>query len=699
MPNEASGHTGHLWAADGTLLASVTFTNETPSGWQTATLSTPYTITINATYIVSVNSIDKYANTSEGMSPVITNATLSSVDVNNGLFSKPAGTFPVSTSNSSNYFRDIVFNVTSYDTIPPSAPTGLSASNFNDTSFTLNWAASTDNVAVAGYDVYMNGVFKTSVTGTSANITGLTAATTYAMTVKAKDAPDNVSDPSVVLNVTTPASPAAYTLLTTQTPTTSDHDHLYELGMKFQSSYAGKITKIRFYKMPNEGTGHTGRLWSATGTQLVSVSFTGESSSGWQEATLSTPYSIAADTTYVVSVNSVVNYAATDSGFKSAVINGPLSSIVGNNGVYGTPSTFPTHSFANTNYFRDVVVVVPDTTAPSSPTSLSSSSVSSSGFILSWLSATDNVGVTAYDVYLNGTLYTTVGDTFAVVSGLTSGAVYSMTVTAKDQAGNVSAASSVLNVTTTGAYTIGVTSMASANDATGCNYINADLVTAPPGGMTVTSINVYLTDTTTGKSLKCAVYSDAGGAPGTFLMGTNELTSPGLGWQTFTLTSNLGLASNTNYWLAVWTGGEFNVASELNGGTSWYSTSTYGGAWPSSAPSGTSDTFKHSIFAAGTAIGGSRANLSWDSSLTTLFDPHQFKIYPNPVQGGEFFIDLGANYNRVTVDILDLSGRIVYRKENYAVRLITIDHSFSNGMYIVRINDGKKVSSTKLLVK
>lgn len=89
------------------------------------------------------------------------------------------------------------------DTTAPSVPTNLVASNVTSTSLTLSWTASTDNVGVTGYDVYMNGSLKTSVTGSTSSITGLTASTTYSFTVKAKDAAGNSSANSSTFNVTT----------------------------------------------------------------------------------------------------------------------------------------------------------------------------------------------------------------------------------------------------------------------------------------------------------------------------------------------------------------------------------------------------------------------------------------------------------------------------------------------------------------
>ncbi len=89
------------------------------------------------------------------------------------------------------------------DTEPPTAPTNLTASNVTETTVDLSWTASTDNVGVTGYDVYMNNSLVGTVTTTSANITGLTAGTTYSFYVKAKDAAGNVSAASNTVTVTT----------------------------------------------------------------------------------------------------------------------------------------------------------------------------------------------------------------------------------------------------------------------------------------------------------------------------------------------------------------------------------------------------------------------------------------------------------------------------------------------------------------
>lgn len=91
------------------------------------------------------------------------------------------------------------------DTQAPTAPTNLASTAQTTSSITLSWAASTDNVGVTGYDVYNGTALATSVTGTTATISGLVADTSYTFTVKAKDAAGNGSAASNAVTVKTTA--------------------------------------------------------------------------------------------------------------------------------------------------------------------------------------------------------------------------------------------------------------------------------------------------------------------------------------------------------------------------------------------------------------------------------------------------------------------------------------------------------------
>lgn len=161
------------------------------------------------------------------------------------------------------------------------------------------------------------------------------------------------------------------TLLNTTTPALTGLDVqdgrpgsglTYEMGMKFTVDRTMRLTAIRYYKDAGETGTHVGRLWNASGTQLGSVTFSGESASGWQQAALSAPVTLSSGTTYTVSVGLNTRFVMTTSGLATSVVNGPLRSVVGSNGVFGnSAATFPTNSWNNSNYFVAPVVANPTT--------------------------------------------------------------------------------------------------------------------------------------------------------------------------------------------------------------------------------------------------------------------------------------------------------------------------------------------------
>ena len=117
----------------------------------------------------------------------------------------------------------------------------------------------------------------------------------------------------------------------------------------------------------------------------------------------------------------------------------------------GVPSSCETFTYGEVeDYTINIIADGPDTEAPSAPANLSASNITETSVDLSWNASTDNVGVTEYEVYQDGALLGTVTGTTATVNGLTSETTYAFYVIAKDTAGNSSAASNTLNVTTDG---------------------------------------------------------------------------------------------------------------------------------------------------------------------------------------------------------------------------------------------------------
>lgn len=208
-------------------------------------------------------------------------------------------------------------------------------------------------------------------------------------------------------------SDTASLFATTNTPKEIDSNdaQAVELGFKFKSDVAGSVTGVRFYKSAaNTGT-HTGSLWSASGTRLATVTFTGESKSGWQSATFSSPVTIAANTIYVVSYHTPTgHYSDNIGGFTSQLSNGSLHALAdgatGPNGVYAYgKSAFPTNGWKATNYWVDVTFkpastsTTPPTTTP--PTTTSPSTPASALSVDQQVTAHSNGGSTITTPTLN----------------------------------------------------------------------------------------------------------------------------------------------------------------------------------------------------------------------------------------------------------------------------------------------------------
>jgi hypothetical protein len=138
-------------------------------------------------------------------------------------------------------------------------------------------------------------------------------------------------------------------------PNWNDHAAV-DVGVTFTSDVAGTVKGVRFYK-GNQNTGtHTGSLWTSSGTLLATGTFVGETASGWQTMLFTTPVSIAAGTTYLVSYHTTVGcYSVNVNAFQSAGVNNPPLHVStgGSRYRYGSGG-FP-NSTSNHNFWVDVV--------------------------------------------------------------------------------------------------------------------------------------------------------------------------------------------------------------------------------------------------------------------------------------------------------------------------------------------------------
>jgi predicted esterase len=94
----------------------------------------------------------------------------------------------------------VVSAVTGLDEVKPTSPLSLTVTAFTPTSVTIRWNASTDNVGVVGYDIYVNGVKAYVSTTLTSQVTfvvnGLLTDQLYNFVVRARDAAENSSEGS-----------------------------------------------------------------------------------------------------------------------------------------------------------------------------------------------------------------------------------------------------------------------------------------------------------------------------------------------------------------------------------------------------------------------------------------------------------------------------------------------------------------------
>ena len=176
------------------------------------------------------------------------------------------------------------------------------------------------------------------------------------------------------------ASPYTWTFTTTSTVTcpcslfsaatvpgtvNTNDPNPYELGVKFTPSVNGSVTGVKFYKgTQNTGT-HTGNLYTSNGILLATGTFSGETASGWQTLTFSSPVTVTAGQQYVASYTTTTGYYSSDNGYfnrtgvNTTDLSSPANAGGAGNGVFAIGSGFPTDSYQGSNYWVDVVFTSP----------------------------------------------------------------------------------------------------------------------------------------------------------------------------------------------------------------------------------------------------------------------------------------------------------------------------------------------------
>jgi glucose/arabinose dehydrogenase/chitodextrinase len=343
------------------------------------------------------------------------------------------------------------------DAQAPTAPTGLQAAVVTARRVDLSWNAAADNRGVTNYEIYRDGaLLATTGAVTSYSDTTASPQTTYEYTVKALDEAGNRSPASNAASATTPSvplttltfSPVADARVDSSTSSTN-----YGTSTKLQVSSGGRASYLRFQLAGITGPVESARLRLTSTTDGTSngpaLYATGgswtESGITWSNRPATT--GAAADDKGAIAKGTVADYNAKPLVSGNGTLNLALTSASGDN------VDFASREFA-TAASRPALVVTfetpsPDSEPPAAPASLDAQAVAHNRMNLSWTAATDNVGVTGYEVYRDGGLLATLGNVTSYAdTNVAASTEYAYTVKALDAAGNRSAASDTATATT-----------------------------------------------------------------------------------------------------------------------------------------------------------------------------------------------------------------------------------------------------------
>ncbi|WP_376777465.1 M4 family metallopeptidase [Flavobacterium covae] len=327
-----------------------------------------------------------------------------------------------------------------------------------------------------------------------------------------------------------------------------------------------------------------------------------------------------------------------------------------------------------------------DTTAPTTPTNLVASGTTSTSTTLSWTASTDNVGVTGYNIYNGTTLLASSSTTSATVSGLKASTTYNFTVKAKDAAGNLSATSNAVSVTTSAGSSI--TYCASKGSSQADEWIDYVALNG-------------MTNTTT---------ADAG--YGNF---TSKIAPLPYGSNTITFSAGFAGNSYTEYW-SVWIdynkNGTFESTEKVTTGSSSSSgnlTGTF--TVPTTALAGETrmrvqmkygststacETFSYGEVEDYTVNIGAAAiaGITFGTEISDEANNYNMEIYPNPSNG---LLNIRTLDNRaVSYQIYNLIGQpLKSGKLNQEINVSDL----AAGMYVIEINDGQKTLAKKFAKK
>ncbi|CAM1362236.1 GEVED domain-containing protein [Tenacibaculum xiamenense] len=559
-------------------------------------------------------------------------------------------------------------------------PTGVTVASITSSGATVSWNA----VSGATYDVrYRQSGTSTwttnAVSGTSTSLSGLSASTQYQVQVRSKCSDGSNSSYSSSTNFTTTAVTISYCA---------------SKGNSVADEYIQRVQLGSINNTSGASNGYTDH--TSISTNLAkSTSHTITITPKWTGTIYSEGYGVFIDYNkdgdFADAGETVWTKAASKDTSVSGTFTVPSSASEGATRMRvilrynAIPSSCGTYNYGETEDYTVVIgAAQADTQAPTTPGNVTASNIAQTSLSLSWTASTDNVGVTGYDVYRGSTKITSVTGTSYNVTGLTANTSYTFSVRALDAAGNESGAGSVT------ATTLGNTVSYCTSKGNNSSYEWIDYVSF--GGMTNSS-----------------------GNDGGYKDNTSKVATVGRGTTNQLLVSAGFRSTSYNEYWAIWIDynkdGTFSSSEKVASGSSRSSGNlSYNVSIPSTASLGQTRM---------------RVSMKWNASQTAcesfsygevedytvnitsstaktgeVVAAEQLRFennvdlmtYPNPAKS---FINVKAGFRleNATFRIMNTIGSVV--KSGRLQSNIDVS-SLNSGVYILEVNDGQKLITTKL---
>ncbi|MFD2186894.1 S8 family serine peptidase [Aquimarina celericrescens] len=327
-------------------------------------------------------------------------------------------------------------------------PTGVAASNIGYDTATISWTA----VPAATYDLRYRVAGTSSwtnqqdISGASVNLTGLTELTSYEVQVRSKCSDGTNS----VYSSTTAFSTTEFQLV-----------YCASNGQSVADEYIGNVQLETINNASGAGSGGYSDFTSISTSLAKGSTYTISVTPTWTGTAYNEGYAVWIDYNqngdFTDAGEQVWSQVATQTTPVSGIFTVPAGATAGNTRMRvsmkynGIPTSCESFQYGEVEDYTIVIGgATADTQAPTAPTALAASDITETTLTLNWTASTDNVGVTEYDVFQGSANIGSVTATTANVTALTANTAYQFTVVAKDAAGNESAASNVVNVTTAG---------------------------------------------------------------------------------------------------------------------------------------------------------------------------------------------------------------------------------------------------------